>query len=79
MSVSVLKPIPCIRSSNFYQVQFCYLIQKLVRLLYRGSYISAHVLFNLLNELEEKIRCEALPSMLSDFPNDFNIFNNTGA
>ena len=37
--------------------------------------MSAHVLLNLLNELGKKIRCEAL----SDFSNDFNSFNNTGA
>ena len=41
--------------------------------------MSAHVLLNLLNELEEKIRCEALPSILSVFPYWFNKFNNTGA
>ena len=41
--------------------------------------MSAHVLLNLLNELGEKIRCEALPSILSVFPNEFNKFNNTGA
>ena len=34
--------------------------------------MSAHVLLNLLNELGEKIRCEA-------FPNVFNRFNSTGA
>ena len=43
------------------------------------SYMSAHVLLNLLNELGKKIRCEALPSILSDFPNEFNTFNNTGS
>ena len=43
------------------------------------SYMSAHVLLNLLNELGKKIRCEALPSILSVFPNEFNKFNNTGA
>ena len=37
--------------------------------------MSAHVLLNLSNELGKKIRCEAL----SDFPNDFNSFNKTGA
>ena len=47
--------------------------------IYRGSYMSAHVLLNLLNELGEKIRCEALPSILSVFSNEFNKFNNTGA
>ena len=45
----------------------------------RGSYMSAHVLLNLLNELGKKIRCEALPSILSVFPNEFNKLNNTGA
>ena len=44
--------------------------------LYMGSYISTHALLNLLNELG--IRCEALPRILSVFPNGFNKFNNTG-
>ena len=38
--------------------------------------MTAHVLLNLLNKLGKKIRCEALPSVLSVFPNKFNI---TGA
>ena len=33
----------------------------------RGSYLGAHVLFNLLNDLGENIRCEAVPSILSVF------------
>ena len=41
--------------------------------------MSAHVLLNSLNELGKKVRCEALPSILSDFPKDFIGFNNTGA
>ena len=41
--------------------------------------MSAHVLLNLLNKLGKKIRCEALPSILSVFPNKFNKFSNTGA
>ena len=41
--------------------------------------MSVHVLLNLLNELGEKIRCEALPGILSVFPNEFNKLNNTGA
>ena len=41
--------------------------------------MSAHVLLNLLNELRKKIRCEAVPSILSVFPNEFNKYNNTGA
>ena len=40
--------------------------------------MSAHVLLDLLNELGEKIRCKALPSILSISFNEFNIFNNTG-
>ena len=43
------------------------------------TYMSAHVLVNLLNELGKTIRCEDLPSILSGFPNEFNNFNNTGA
>ena len=41
--------------------------------------MNAHVLLNLLNELGKKIRCEALLSILSVFPNEFNKFNNAGA
>ena len=41
--------------------------------------MSGHVLLNLLNELGKKIRCEALPRVLSIFPNECNKFNNTGA
>ena len=32
-----------------------------------------------IKEVGEKIRCEALPSILSSIPNEFNKFNNTGA
>ena len=38
----------------------------------------ANVLLNLLNELREKISFEALLSILSISPNEFNKFNNTG-
>ena len=41
--------------------------------------MSAHVLLNLSNELGKKIRCEAVPSILSVFPNEFNKFNDTEA
>ena len=47
--------------------------------LHRGSYMSAHVLLNLLNKLGKKIRCEAMHNILSVFPNEFNNFSNTGA
>ena len=54
-------------------------IDGLIVSLYRGSYMSAHVLLNLLNELGKKIRCEALQSILSVFRKEFNKFNNKGA
>ena len=41
--------------------------------------MSAYVLLNLLNKFGKKIRCEAVPSILSVFPNKFNKFSNTGA
>ena len=34
--------------------------------------MSVHLILNLLNELEEKTKCEALPSILLIFPNKFN-------
>ena len=43
----------------------------IIKVLHRGSYMSAHVLLNLLNKLGKKIRCEALPSILLVFPNEF--------
>ena len=41
--------------------------------------MNAHVLLNLSNKFGEKIRCEALPSILSIFPSKFNRFNDTGS
>ena len=41
--------------------------------------MSAHILLKLLNELEKNIGYEALPSILSVFPDEFNKFNNAGA
>ena len=43
------------------------------------TYMSAHVLLYLLNELGKNIRCKGFPSILSVFPNEFNKFKNTGA
>ena len=45
----------------------------------RGSYISAYVLLNLLNELGKRDKMRGLPSILSLFRNEFNKFNNTRA
>ena len=47
--------------------------------LYRGSYMSAHVLLNLLNELGKSDKMRGLPSILLLFRNKFNKFNNTRA
>ena len=46
---------------------------------HRGSYMSAHVLLNLLNELRKRDKMRGLPSILSLFRNEFNKFNNTRA
>ena len=46
---------------------------------HRGSYMSAHVLLNLLNELGKRDKMQGLPSILSLFCNEFNKFNNTRA
>ena len=45
----------------------------------RGSYMSAHVLLNLLNELGIRDKMRGLPSILFLFRNEFNKFNNTRA
>ena len=47
-----------------------------MRHIYRGSYLSVHVLFNLLNLLG-KGDLRVLPSILSFFRNEFNKFDNT--
>ena len=39
--------------------------------------MSAHVLLNLLNELGKRDKIRGLPSILSLFRNEFNLFNNT--
>ena len=46
---------------------------------YRGSYMSAHVLLNTLNELGKRDKMRGLPRILSLFRNEFNKFNNTRA
>ena len=47
--------------------------------IYRGSYMSAHVLLNLLNEFGKRDKMRGLPRILSLFRNEFNKFNNTRA
>ena len=48
-------------------------------MIHRGSYISAHVLLNLLNKLRKRDKMPGLPSILSLFHKEFNKFSNTGA
>ena len=52
---------------------------RLLVCLNRGSYMSAHVLLNLLNELGKRDKMRGLPSILSLNRNEFNKFNNTRA
>ena len=48
-------------------------------LVYRGSYMSAHVLLNLLNKLGKSDKMRGLSNILFLFCNKFIKFNNTGA
>ena len=41
--------------------------------------MSAHVLLNLINGLGKRDKMRGLPSILSQFRNEFNKFNNTKA
>ena len=50
-----------------------------VKMINRGSYMSAHVLLNLLNESGKGDKMQGLPSILSLFRNEFNKFNHTRA
>ena len=45
---------------------------------YRRSYMSAHVLLNLLNKLRKRDKMRGLLSILSLYCNKFNKYNNTG-
>ena len=56
-----------------------FILQKAAFPKYRGSYMSAHVLLNLLNDFGKRDKMRGLPSILSLFRNEFNKFNNTGA
>ena len=51
----------------------------LEEILHRGSYMSAHVFLNLLNELGKSDKMWGLQSIILLFRNEFNKFNNTGA
>ena len=55
------------------------LFDRLKRNVNRGSYVSAHVLLNLLNKLMKRDKMRNLPSILSIFCNKFHNLGNTGA
>ena len=46
---------------------------------HRGSYMSAHILLNLLKELGKRDKMQGMPSILSLLCNEFIKFNNTRA
>ena len=66
-------------SSGVSVVCVCLFTIAAAMVIYRGSYMSAHVLLNLLNELGKIYKMRGLPSILSLFRNEFNKFNNTRA
>ena len=71
--------IQCILNVNKIKV-FCSEFNSLMcDTIYRGSYMSAHVLLNLVNELGKRDKMRGLPSILSLFRNEFNKFNKTRA
>ena len=73
-------------NNNHYNKLFCVqwvvhgkLLTSFFSKIHRGSYISAHVLLNLLNKLGKRDKMRGLPSILFLFRNEFNKFNNTRA
>ena len=51
----------------------------IIKIIYEGSYRSAYVLLNLLNDLGKRDKMRGLPSILHLFRNEFNKVNNTRA
>ena len=45
-------------------------------LIQKGSYMSAHLLLNFLNEFRKRDKMRGSSSILSLFRNEFNVFNN---
>ena len=73
-----------VQNQVLYQNKFNYFCfndikRQIKRQIHRGSYMSAYVLLNLLNELGKRDKMRGLPSILSLFRNEFNKFNNTRA
>ena len=72
IKITIIKSIRC-KNVKCLPIRFFRII------LYRGSYMSAHVLLNLLNDLGKRDKMRGLPSILSLFRNEFNKFNKTRA
>ena len=51
----------------------------MLNVIYSGSYMSDHVLLNLINKLGKRGKMHCLPGILCLFRNKFNKFNNTRA
>ena len=64
-------------SVKLYSISKCILPNEIT--LHRGSYMSAHVLLNLLNKLGKRDKIRGLPSILSLFHNEFDKFNKARA
>ena len=84
MKIHHLKGCPLSKSNTFDQnfmnlVKLFSTMMSSSSLIDRGSYMSAHVLLNLLNKLGKRDKMRGLPSILSLFRNEFNKFNNTRA
>ena len=54
-----------------------YFFRKQLNAIHRGSYTSAHILLDLLNEFRKSDKMRGSPSILSLFRIEFNNFNNT--
>ena len=64
---------------GIYIIREVYIAMFVIRIIQLRSYICAHVLSNLLNELGKRDKMRGLPSILFLFRNEFNKFNNTRA
>ena len=53
-------------------ITFTHLVLNVRDIVHRGSYMSAHDLLNLLNELGKRDKMRGLPRILSLFRNEFN-------
>ena len=53
-------------------IKYLYLVSEILHFIHRGSYMSAHDLLNLLNELRKRDKIRGLPSILSLFRKEFS-------